>query len=263
MVWMTTKKLVVTLVAAASLAQSAAGQADWPQWRGPNHDGIATAGPKLLDCWPKEGPKQLWKSELIPGGYNGGCGSVVVARGRAFVFANWHRPRFAPDKAVLTAAAFEELGKGPHALTADQLGKLASLKGKEFPFRFETDQHGADQQIADLLCTALGPECSDYAAKRRVIMAIYDFFDSVYCLDAATGKTLWKKEFPGVPVPRWSPLHWGTSATPAVAGDSVFVQGSQGFHCLSARDGAVKWQIKTRISNSSPLVCTRPRPRDT
>src|SRR5262245_52127287 len=38
----------------------AAGAADWPQWRGPQRDGISQET-GLLKEWPKEGPKLLWQ----------------------------------------------------------------------------------------------------------------------------------------------------------------------------------------------------------
>ena len=49
---------------------------EWPNWRGPNQDGISTEG-KLIDSWPETGPKTLWECEL-----GGGFSSVVVSRGR-------------------------------------------------------------------------------------------------------------------------------------------------------------------------------------
>jgi outer membrane protein assembly factor BamB len=43
--------------------------ADWPQWRGPRHDGTSTET-GLLKQWPAEGPKMLWKNDTIGGGYS-------------------------------------------------------------------------------------------------------------------------------------------------------------------------------------------------
>jgi RNA polymerase sigma factor (sigma-70 family) len=62
---------------------------DWPQWRGPNRDGIAPNSPKLLDAWPKDGPKLLWKSGYIAAGWNGGWSSPVVAEGKVFLYVEW------------------------------------------------------------------------------------------------------------------------------------------------------------------------------
>jgi len=43
--------------------------ADWPQWRGPRHDGTTTET-GLLKQWPAEGPRMLWKNDTIGGGYS-------------------------------------------------------------------------------------------------------------------------------------------------------------------------------------------------
>lgn len=56
--------------------------ADWPQWRGPNRDGVS-AETGLLNEWPKEGPKLGWKADLGGVGY----GSPSVAGGKVFVLA--------------------------------------------------------------------------------------------------------------------------------------------------------------------------------
>ncbi len=47
---------------------SASDAADWPQWRGPNRDGIAK-DQGLLKTWPKEGPKLLWTFDKAGVGY--------------------------------------------------------------------------------------------------------------------------------------------------------------------------------------------------
>ncbi|MCW8130457.1 MAG: PQQ-like beta-propeller repeat protein [Planctomycetota bacterium] len=70
---------------------------DWPQWRGPARDGLASAGPKLLDAWPKEGPRQVWRHDA-PGWDQGGSGCVSVANGKAVYFVNW--AHFTPAKLV-------------------------------------------------------------------------------------------------------------------------------------------------------------------
>ncbi|MEM9353129.1 MAG: PQQ-binding-like beta-propeller repeat protein [Planctomycetota bacterium] len=44
--------------------------ADWPQWRGPERDGV-TAETGLLQSWPAEGPGRVWLSDQIGLGYGG------------------------------------------------------------------------------------------------------------------------------------------------------------------------------------------------
>lgn len=56
---------------------------DWPQWRGPNRDGISKET-GLLKEWPKDGPKLLWEVRELGGGY----ATPSVAAGRIFLMSN-------------------------------------------------------------------------------------------------------------------------------------------------------------------------------
>src|SRR6185436_2004830 len=69
---------VILFVAAIS---SQASGTDWPQWRGPTHDGVA-AGEELADDFRQSGPPGLWVRELGQG-YAG----FAVADGRAYTQA--------------------------------------------------------------------------------------------------------------------------------------------------------------------------------
>ncbi|MEZ6112957.1 MAG: PQQ-binding-like beta-propeller repeat protein [Pirellulaceae bacterium] len=66
-------------VAAAVQAQVPSGPGDWPQWRGPNRDGISHEK-GLLKQWPEEGPKVLWQIDSVGAGYS----SLAVKDGRIF-----------------------------------------------------------------------------------------------------------------------------------------------------------------------------------
>ena len=67
------------LVAVAVVSNSAAG-GDWPQWRGPNRDGVS-AETGLLRQWPAAGPPAVWTVSGLGKGY----GSAAVAGDRLFV----------------------------------------------------------------------------------------------------------------------------------------------------------------------------------
>ncbi|HVS39380.1 MAG TPA: PQQ-binding-like beta-propeller repeat protein [Gemmataceae bacterium] len=58
--------LVALGVGALSIAGSAA---DWPQWRGPQRDGISKET-GLLPEWPKDGPKLLWQVKDVGDGFS-------------------------------------------------------------------------------------------------------------------------------------------------------------------------------------------------
>lgn len=55
--------------------------ADWPQFQGPNRDGVSTETVKLADAWPADGPKLLWKNAKLGKGYGG----AVVEGGKIYI----------------------------------------------------------------------------------------------------------------------------------------------------------------------------------
>jgi outer membrane protein assembly factor BamB len=56
--------------------------ADWPQWRGPNRDGISTET-GWLARWPASGPRRLWTAQV-----GEGYSSVAVKDGRVYTMGN-------------------------------------------------------------------------------------------------------------------------------------------------------------------------------
>ena len=70
--------LCLALLAAAPLAHAA----DWPNWRGPTHDGISTETGWATQ-WSAVGPTQLWEAHV-----GLGCSSITVSQGRAYTLGN-------------------------------------------------------------------------------------------------------------------------------------------------------------------------------
>jgi outer membrane protein assembly factor BamB len=70
---------LVAVFTAEISAQVPSGPGDWPQWRGPNRDGISS-DTGLLKEWPEEGPKLVWQVDSVGVGYS----SLVVKDGRVF-----------------------------------------------------------------------------------------------------------------------------------------------------------------------------------
>src|SRR5262245_41651130 len=52
---------------------------EWPQWRGPNRDGISKET-GLLKQWPTQGPPLVWKATAAGTGYS----SLAISGGRIF-----------------------------------------------------------------------------------------------------------------------------------------------------------------------------------
>ena len=60
--------------------------ADWPQWRGPNRDGIS-AEKGLMDKWPADGPKLVWKKTDLAD-IGAGYGSPAVVGGKMYIIGS-------------------------------------------------------------------------------------------------------------------------------------------------------------------------------
>ncbi|MBI3829816.1 MAG: PQQ-like beta-propeller repeat protein [Planctomycetes bacterium] len=290
--------------------KKAAVEADWPQFLGPNRDGVAPGGPKLLDSWPKEGPKLLWKSDpTIPSGWAGGSGSVVVSGGKAFVFVHGSKQK---DKILIPTQMLKDLGwaedvpddlakkieearvsgkrgalsgaaldvyikefmatldtelarkfgehiklrliQGREALTWSDFTHLSKARDKEFP-TFDALTKAVD----NVFSSAHGAPGSSYIGifLKPFSERLTAFTDIVICLDAATGREVWRKDFPGETPTRpanSNPVNWPGTCTPAVSGGKIYAAGSAGIYCLSVKDGAVVWQTKAPFSHTSPQV---------
>ena len=78
---MNTRILLLAIIMLAGVAHQAFAQpgADWPQWRGPNRDGISKET-GLLKQWPAEGPSLVWKASGAGRGYS----SFSVSNGKLY-----------------------------------------------------------------------------------------------------------------------------------------------------------------------------------
>ena len=68
--------MMLVCLSAGAVAQTGG---NWPQWRGPNRDGISKET-GLLKQWPSAGPPLVWKATGAGGGYS----SLAIADGRIY-----------------------------------------------------------------------------------------------------------------------------------------------------------------------------------
>ncbi|HEV7474913.1 MAG TPA: PQQ-binding-like beta-propeller repeat protein, partial [Pyrinomonadaceae bacterium] len=69
--------VIIALSFATEVLAQTAG--DWPQWRGPNRDGVSKET-GLLKEWPTNGPPLVWKASGAGGGYS----SLAISNGRIY-----------------------------------------------------------------------------------------------------------------------------------------------------------------------------------
>jgi outer membrane protein assembly factor BamB len=293
------KRMMIGLLGTGLLlCASAAWAEDWPQWRGPNRDGIMQQSPPLAEAWPKSGPPKVWQSELLPGSKIAGFSSPVVAGGKVYAFASgdpsaplrertfgegilrqlgWFPQKPPPgllakiEEARVSGElaksgaqrgkwidtwleksltederkAFEEFArdrmrrnKEAHDLAA--LDKLGGIKDRTFETQEVFDKWLADNSITGKLREEV---------VNRVPKTEQRLVDIVLCVNAADGKTVWKKEFPHVHGAKYK-FGGGASATPCVAGGRVYVLGTACvLYCLDAATGKEIW--KGEVGNNT------------
>lgn len=168
--------------------------ADWPQWLGPNRDGILKEE-GILSKFPTNGPKLLW-STPISGGYSG----PAVANGRVFV----------TDRQIAD-------GKSE----SDNLFARANSEGKERLLCIDSNTGKFIWEFS-YPCTykmayPCGPRCTPVVTDSLVYFL--GAMGDLYCLDIKSGKPVWSKSFTkdyDAPVPVW-----GFAAHPLLDGNKL------------------------------------------
>jgi outer membrane protein assembly factor BamB len=109
--------------------------ADWPQWRGPNRDGIS-AETGLLAAWPSGGPKVIWRISGLGVGYS----SFSIVNGRMYTQGQRGNQEFVLALDVKTGSKVWETptsrnfendrGSGPRGTPTFDNGKLYAMTGE-------------------------------------------------------------------------------------------------------------------------------------
>jgi outer membrane protein assembly factor BamB len=81
--------LLVTSLWAFAYAGMAFAPGHWPQWRGPNRDGVSPET-GLMPSWPAAGPPLAWRATGVGSGFS----SVSVAAGRIYTMGDRGREQF-------------------------------------------------------------------------------------------------------------------------------------------------------------------------
>ncbi len=90
------------------------------------------------------------------------------------------------------------------------------------------------------------------AGGRAYTMGHADGKDTVFCLDAATGRPVWSHSWPSDLGDKY--FEGGTTGTPTVDGDRVYVLGRWGdLFCLGAADGKVAWSMNAAKETGVPV----------
>ncbi len=287
--------LICTLLAAPAFA-------DWPQWRGPDRNGVASDSANLPDLFPENyAPVEVWRSIEIPSDHYGGHGSVSVAGGRVYLAIVWHRDEPTETRKI-DSSVLSNLGyRGTNSLSpevrekmeADRLSLSRRLRGTALDewskkwveehldpktqlslgswvqSRFKKGPAAIPLSVYDTLQTvsketfANQAEVEAWVAKQNFPPEIHDQIikaipatekvadDVVLCLDATSGKELWRFSEAGSPSGR------GSSSTPAIVNGRVYAALSDHLYCVDTKTGEKVWRAPLEGKKgpaSSPLV---------
>jgi outer membrane protein assembly factor BamB len=271
--------------------------ADWPQWRGPDRNGVSTDTTALAETLPPEGFKKVWESSYIPSDHYGGHASPVVAHERVFLSLVWHE-RVPSEQRVIDQETFQkfnhrglppELSAKMEAAREAMSPRLRGEKLEAFIDQWNKGNLNPEQQIALSSWvasrfragkTAVPMKWLDKIASKSdkpfgnaaelkawleaeqfpadVAQKVIDTIpntvmtakDAVLCLDASSGKELWKFTAEASPAGRKA------SSTCAVVGGKVFAMGGTQLYCLEEDTGKQVWasSLPGKAPGSSPLI---------
>lgn len=206
-------RFAVTFMAALATS-SVLHAADWTQWRGNNRNGVASNSPALIDGLPEDGLKAAWVSEPIGSGKNeGGWGSPVVVN--------------FPGDATAEQRVY---------LFTHRRVKIAEPPKKKFPWLSPDKRVGMTDE-----------EYAEYEVKRRnedeAIAKAYVFRETIYCLNAADGKEIWKNETDSFYT------RFPQSGSPTVADGRLYILGAGGHvRSVDALSGRNLWKVRLPVS---------------
>lgn len=219
------KNLKAASLSVATTSESSTG---WPQWRGPQRDGRAPAGPFRTD-WDREPPKVLWE---IPSGL--GFGSFAVTGGKLYIHDN--------------AGTKEE--------PKERLRCLDAATGASvWEYVVTADYSSIDKGFAP------GPRATVAVDGNRVYtVGATGLFLCVQAPDAPGGqpRELWRHDF-NTEFEAKSP-GFGVACSPLIEGDLVIVQPGGKRRTVAAFDkltGELRWAAGDQPSGySSPMPAT-------
>jgi len=190
---------------------------DWPRWMGEKADSTWREEGIRTDL-PEKGAEVLWR---VPASW--GYAGPSVADGLVYL----------PDYVRTEGELMNNPGKAVPWKGSERLRAL-DVKTGEVRWTFE-------QPVDYLLSFPGGPRSTPTVADGRVYFL--GAMGNLSCLDAKSGKLLWKKDFQkdfGAPLPIW-----GFSAHPLVKGDTLYcLVGGEGSTAVAfdAKTGEVKWE---------------------
>ncbi|MCL2641799.1 MAG: PQQ-binding-like beta-propeller repeat protein [Phycisphaerales bacterium] len=214
--------------------------ADWPQWRGPERNGVAAESPALIETLTPATLKKVWESEpipSIPNGHLGGYPQPTIAGDRVYVIEGWRG--LALDTLITELTEKNEGGGIP----PEELAKITPIPQNKFVTAAEFEDWLKTRNITPEAHAAImqrvgiprrdnkGSFGERMGSQRRAAM------DILHALDRSTGKTIYRVEFPG------QFLAYPTASVPTVADERLyFISSAAVAYCVDTATGKKIWE---------------------
>jgi outer membrane protein assembly factor BamB len=234
------------------LASTASADADWPWWRGPNHDG-KSPDTGLIKQWPDDGPKLLWQVDFLGKGFSNVAvtGGIVYTTGdvddQLVVFAFDLEGSLKWKKAV--DAAWTQNRPGSRATPTIDDGRLYLLSGhgKIVCLDAKNGEEHWQRSTQDFGARARG---WGYAESVLILgkLAIVKPGGSqcIVALDKQTGRTVWTSSgFEAGP-------EYSSCLPIEFEGHRLICTGTRaGLVCVDADDGRLLWSNDWSANNTA------------
>jgi outer membrane protein assembly factor BamB len=248
------KTLLVTATFCLSAVAALAGSPDlkptrdnWPNWRGPNADGLASPGANPPTTWDQN--KNIKWKVAIPG--RGGATPIVWGR-QVFVVTAIDTEREAkPEELPAQDPRFEKKTNPPTHFHSFDIISLDRQTGETI-WRQTATEAVPHEGHHETHSYAGGSPTTD---GQRLYVSFGSF--GVYAYDLA-GRLLWKRELGRLN----TRFGWGEAVTPVVHGDSLVLNWDQEADSrlivLDSASGATRWELNRdeKTSWNTPAVVT-------
>jgi outer membrane protein assembly factor BamB len=251
------RRVVCCLASLCALAAAA----DWPQWRGPNRDGISKET-GLLQAWPGSGPKMVWKAQGLGEGYS----SFAVVGNRLYTQGQQGNQEFILAIEVATGKQVwktptgkrgdNDKGNGPRGTPTIDGNRLYAVAADGTLGCLEADS-GKVVWTADFTKTFGGRNPrwlyseSPLIEGAHVIVVPGGPGAAIVALDKSTGAAVWKTQSDAAGYSSVVPFDSG-----AVRGLTVLT--AQGAVGVNAKNGELLWRyekVANRVANiATPIV---------
>ena len=191
---------LITATGRLGWGQSQQSGKDWPQFLGPQRNGISDET-GLLNSWPDGGPKELWR---VPGGV--GMSGIVVSRGRMVTLLQKDGEQRLVSLDALTGATIWELGlapeyrngmgNGPRATPTIAGDLILAYTGEGIlsAVNFQTGKQIWSHSVVEDLqgrVAEYGMACSPLVSGKLVIVTVGAPNATVAAYETTTGKLAW------------------------------------------------------------------------